>query len=107
VVADQAPPKKLKNTYWANFLNQETAFFPSAQDLPKLTQFPVFFFHMKFIHKGQYELEVRKIADPPYEKGSTAVIDKYIEEAQKLVHEDPAGWLWSHKRWKRKRNQEI
>jgi Kdo2-lipid IVA lauroyltransferase/acyltransferase len=28
------------------------------------------------------------------------VLQNYIYEVEKLIDNDPAGWLWSHNRWK-------
>ena len=102
-VADQSPHRKIKNPYWTNFLSQETAFFPSIDFLPKLTSYPVYYIRSRFVSKGHYEIEWVKLSDPPYEKESTFIIDRYIEEVEKLIREEPSAWLWTHNRWKLKR----
>jgi len=104
-VADQSPHRKIKKPYWTTFLSQETAFFPSTDFLPKLTGYPVYFIKSKFTEKGHYTLEWVKLGNPPYEKDSSLVIDRYIEEVEKLIQEEPEGWLWTHNRWKLKKPQ--
>ena len=53
--------------------------------------------------RGYYEVELIKIAEPPYEKGNFDMIENYIKATEEVIKKDPAGWLWSHKRWKKKR----
>ena len=55
---------------------------------------------MRKIKRGYYEAKIIEISVPPYEKGNTDVIGKYIEEVERVIYNDPAGWLWSHNRWK-------
>ena len=52
------------------------------------------------IKRGYYETRVVPIADPPYEKEKTDIIQPYVDAVEKVIRADPAGWLWSHNRWK-------
>ncbi len=103
IVADQFPGHDNDKRYWTTFLNQDTAFFQGVNQLSYMTQYPVFFAKMTHPKRGYYEAELIKIADPPYQKDNFDMIENYIKATEEVIKNDPAGWLWSHKRWKKKR----
>jgi len=102
MVADQVPAKDAEK-YWINFLNQETPFLMGPQHLPKLIKSPVVFMGMKRVKRGYYQVTLEKVAEPPYEKESYEIMEKFVEKAEKLIHDAPSDWLWSHRRWKYKK----
>ena len=104
IVADQFPNHEKK--HWVPFLNQETAFFLGLGQLTVLTQCPAFFVRSKKIKRGYYEAEIIALTVPPYEKGSQMVVDKYAEVTESFINEQPDNWLWSHARWKHKRESD-
>lgn len=103
IVADQFPGHGHDKRYWTTFLNQDTAFFQGVNQLSILTQYPVFYAKMSRPKRGYYEVELIKIAEPPYEKDSFNMIENYIKATEEVIKSNPAGWLWSHNRWKKKR----
>jgi len=101
---DQTPPGRVKSDiYWAEFLHQDTAFFKGPGILPIKTGMPVLFLKIVSPKRGYYEVTFESLGEPPYPKESNMILDKYITATEKQINEDPAYWLWSHKRWKRKR----
>jgi len=100
IVADQFPGHENDKRYWTKFLNQDTAFFQSINQLATLTQYPAFYAAIKKVKRGYYELELIKIAEPPYDNENFYVIDNYVKATERLVRQYPDGWLWSHNRWK-------
>ena len=48
--------------------------------------------------KGAFILDV--IAEPPYEKFSQDIVERYARELEAMIRAQPSGWLWSHRRWK-------
>lgn len=103
IVADQFPGHDNDKRYWTTFLNQDTAFFQGVNQMSYMTQYPVFFAKMNHPRRGYYEVELVKIAEPPYEKGNFDMIENYIKATEEVIKKNPAGWLWSHNRWKKKR----
>jgi Kdo2-lipid IVA lauroyltransferase/acyltransferase len=102
IVSDQYPGHKNDKRYITRFLNQETAFFQAPDQLASLTQYPVVFGTIRKIRRGYYEATFIPLTEPPYVKDKENVIERYVQEAEKIIHENPAGWLWSHKRWKKR-----
>ncbi len=103
LLADQFPGLGHDKRYWTNFLHQDTAFFQGINQLAIITQYPVIFFVSRKIKRGYYENELIKIAEPPYAKTDLVVVENYIKATEKVIHEQPEGWLWSHDRWNRTR----
>lgn len=100
IVSDQYPGRKKDKRYITRFLNQETAFFQAPNQLASLTQYPIVFSAIRKVRRGFYEATFIPLAEPPYTKDEEKVIDRYIQVAEEIIKEYPAGWLWSHNRWK-------
>lgn len=100
IVSDQYPGRKKDKRYITRFLNQETAFFQAPNQLASLTQYPIVFSAIRKVRRGFYEATFIPLAEPPYAKDEEKVIDRYIQVAEEIIKEYPAGWLWSHNRWK-------
>ena len=103
IVADQFPGLDSDKRYWTHFLHQDTAFFQAINQVALLTQYPAFYAAVKKIKRGFYELELIKIAEPPYDRKTFHVVDNYAKITEEMVARNPENWLWSHKRWKRPR----
>lgn len=93
IVADQYPGHFNHRRYWATFLGQQTAFFYGITQLATLQEAATYFAAIKKRSRGHYEVTLIKLDD-------SRIIDDYITESEKVIHEQPEGWLWSHRRWK-------
>lgn len=102
VMADQFPGHHDNKKYWSQFLNQRTAFYLGLGQLASLTQYPAVFFGVKKIKRGYYEAEGFVVSQPPYGKESQQIVEDYIKATEQTIKQQPAGWLWSHNRWKTK-----
>ncbi|MEQ8926817.1 MAG: lysophospholipid acyltransferase family protein [Fulvivirga sp.] len=105
IMADQSP-KKSDVKYWTKFMNQDTAFFTGPEQIAAALKYPVFFYRMERKKRGHYTVELIKLTEPPYEKDSHEILELYTKHTQKLIEDDPAGYLWSHKRWKLKKESD-
>ncbi len=102
LLADQSPSRN-ERKYWTHFLHQETAFIDGIDSLAWLTGMPVVFANTKRQKRGHYEVTLEVIAEPPYEKYSHVIVERYARELEAMIRTDPSSWLWSHRRWKFKR----
>lgn len=100
IMADQFPGHSHDKKYWTQFMNQRTAFYQGLGQLGYLTQYPTLFFALRKIKRGYYEAEAFLVAQPPYQKDSAAIVEGYIKGVERIIKEQPEGWLWSHNRWK-------
>jgi len=102
MVADQSPVRK-EEKYWTQFLNQDSAFAVGAQKIAQLTKYPVIFVGMKRLSLGHYEVYFEELAQAPYEKEGYDITEKYARATEKMILEAPEDWMWSNRKWKRKR----
>lgn len=99
-VADQYPGYGHDKKFETVFLNQDTVFFYGTNQMAALTQYPAVFYNIKKVRRGYYEARPVIVGTPPYEKNGDTVIENYVREVERAIRDEPAGWLWSHNRWK-------
>lgn len=105
LVSDQVPDVNTQ-TYWRTFLNQDTPVFTGAEKLAKTFDMPVVFLYSRKVKRGYYEMEFVNITETPKQLPSFEITDRYIDIIENIIKKEPEYWIWSHKRWKRKRPQE-
>ncbi|MGF1636244.1 MAG: lysophospholipid acyltransferase family protein [Cyclobacteriaceae bacterium] len=104
ILADQTP-LKVQKAHWTTFLHQETPFFDGPGKAAKMLNIPVFYVSMQKKQRGYYVAEVSNISNDSIidEKSLT---DAYIRKIEETIQLQPECWLWSHRRWKRKRQKD-
>lgn len=102
MVADQSPIRSERG-YWTTFMNQEANFYLGAETIAKMTGFPVLFAQCHRRKPGYYEIEFHEVGQPPYDKASHELTDRYVALTEQAIRAEPATWLWSNRRWKRPR----
>jgi KDO2-lipid IV(A) lauroyltransferase len=105
ILASDQSPSNYKKAYWMNFLNQETACLHGIEKYAKMFNLPVLYIHIYRIKRGYYEIEMKKILEDPSKCHEGEVTKLYMEFLEKIIKENPYQWLWSHKRWKRSREE--
>lgn len=99
MAADQSPSKPTQ-AIWLDFMGQKTAFLHGPEKHARNNNYPVLFADIRRVRKGYYELELSLIADNPQALPPDEITRRYAEKLEKVLHERPADWLWSHRRWK-------
>ena len=105
-LSDQSPTAA-KRVYWTSFLNQDTAIFTGVETISKRHKMPVFFMEVRKVKRGFYEVEFVLLAAHPEQTSRGEIMEKYTRHLEGLIREEPSKWLWTHKRWKRKRNEAV
>jgi KDO2-lipid IV(A) lauroyltransferase len=54
--------------------------------------------------RGYYEISFKKILDNAHEHSRDEIMKLYVSALETQIKQQPEYWLWSHKRWKKKRN---
>jgi KDO2-lipid IV(A) lauroyltransferase len=103
-MADQTPAWRNIH-YWTPFLNQETPVFTGVERIAKQTGFAVVYLDMEKLKRGHYKATVHLISDKPKEDPENYMTETYIRAMEKTILRNPAYWLWTHKRWKRTRDE--
>lgn len=103
MVADQEP-RTSEHMYWTRFLNRDTAFYVGAEEIARVTKFPVFFVAMRRRKRGYYELAVEPLAQGGEALAPGALTERYARRVEEQLRAAPCDWPWSHKRWKLKKS---
>ena len=86
-------------------MNQDSAVFTGVERIAKQTGFAVVYLDMQKESRGHYRGTVRLISDNPAEEPEFRITETYIRAMEKTILRKPAYWLWTHKRWKRSRQE--
>ncbi len=105
LAADQTPPQRAR--FWTTFLNQETPFFSGPEHIAAKTNQPVFLLHTRKIERGKYEANLIELVPEPAKVNPDDILMAYVEKLEQIIREEPEYWLWSHRRWKHKRPEDI
>lgn len=97
----------VNKSYWLTFLNQETPVAFGAEKLAVDFDVPVVFSRIKKIKRGYYEFEYIDVEAEPTKTQLGDITKAHTQVLEDTIKEDPAGWLWSHRRWKRERPEGI
>lgn len=129
MVGDQNPGN-INNVHWKPFLNQETAFLNGPAKIAERFKLPVIYLKSKKTKRHHYTLIPELIVDwntsnidsnknqnqnlnlnqypnqinPEMNWNSDTIMNRIIQCTESEIMEQPEIWLWSHRRWKHKRN---
>lgn len=107
VLGSDQSPQNWKSAYWTRFLNQDSGFFTGTERIARKYDYPVIFSEMRRIKRGYYEVEFTEIARP-YEFDQLLmgeITERFVIILDQSINKHPADYLWSHRRWKHKRNE--
>ena len=103
LIADQNPPRR-PDSRWFRFLTQDTIFFDGGEKLALRCQLPVYFVKMERLRRGRYEMSFELIYDGKEEVAEYEITQRYVRMLEAEIRRRPELWMWSHRRWKHKRN---
>ncbi|MBN1822448.1 MAG: lysophospholipid acyltransferase family protein [Prolixibacteraceae bacterium] len=105
LLSDQSPQPNTKS--WIRFLNQETAFFSGPEKIAFRTKQPIVFEYVKKISRGKYEVYHIPLFENYEQVESKDILIAYARMMEKIIREKPEYYLWSHRRWKHKRPENV
>lgn len=100
---DQSP-SSAAHSYWLKFLNQDTAVSFGAERYAVKYNYPVVFTRLIKIRRGYYRMEFEEITVKPTQEPHGFIMDQSSRLLEQDILRAPAFWLWSHRRWKKRRN---
>ena len=103
-ISDQSPRWESMH-HWTRFLNHDTSFFIGTERIGKKVDAAIFFLEVSRVKRGYYKAVIKSIALNPKEYPDYELTDKYAEMLEADIRRDPAFWLWTHKRWKRTKEE--
>lgn len=103
-IADQVPGYNNIH-YWADFLHHDTPVFTGGERISKIMDTTVYYLDVERPRRGYYVARFIKIADSLNEHPVFFATEQYFRLLEKNIQRAPQYWLWSHKRWKRTREE--
>lgn len=103
-IADQLP--KWENMHhWTTFLNHDTSFFIGAERIAKQVDAALYYVDVERVKRGYYQVRFRLMTLHPKEFPDYELTDQYARLLEESIRRQPAYWLWTHKRWKRTKEE--
>jgi KDO2-lipid IV(A) lauroyltransferase len=103
-VADQTPIRSGK-LYFTSFFGRPTAYALGIARIALKLKCPVYYIDVRRVKRGHYKITWIRVPLEPYlpetPESQYRFTDAHAAILERIVREDPAPWLWSHRRWKR------
>ncbi|MDE7382236.1 MAG: lysophospholipid acyltransferase family protein [Muribaculaceae bacterium] len=101
-IADQAPTMDSIH-HFVEFLNHDTPVLTGGEKIARKLKAAVFYCDLSRPRRGEYRCVMKKIADDASATDEFYITDTYYSLLEQSILHQPAYWLWSHRRWKRTR----
>ena len=101
-INDQSPSDPKKG-HWMKFLNQPTCMLTGAERYAVKYNYPILYGAITRIKRGHYRIEYIPVSDSPASEKSFFITEKCAMINESIIRKDPAYWLWTHRRWKHKK----
>jgi len=101
-MADQTPPKE-EIRFWIDFLNQDTPVYLGAEKIAAKYDMAVVFLNVQKIRRGYYNLTAELLFEHSSGLPEEIITERHVKRLEEIIREKPEFWLWSHRRWKHKR----
>lgn len=102
-ISDQSP-KIYRVPYWGMFFGMEVPVQTGAEMLAKKLDMNVMFVKGKKLKRGYYSAEFIPFEETPKDVPNFEITDRFLRLLEQQITEEPAYYLWTHKRFKHRRN---
>lgn len=100
-VADQSPARKYVR-YWMQWMRHESPVIIGTEVMGRRFDAVYYYMDVYRVRRGYYHTVIRRI-DPKDSTAEYPITEAYMQAVEESILRDPALWLWTHKRWKHKR----
>lgn len=104
-LTDQRPPKS-KGHYWTKFMNQDTVVQTGMERIAKLLGFSIVYLDITKVKRGYYSGKFFVITPDATNEPEFEIMERYMNKLEETIKKEPAYYLWSHNRWKFKKESE-
>ncbi|MVO09423.1 lipid A biosynthesis acyltransferase [Flavobacterium sp. TP390] len=102
--SDQSPKSYIKS-HWYRFMGIETPIHVGAELLAKRLDMNVVFLKTKKVKRGHYEATLEIMTEDARAIPNYEISEAFIRKVEEQIYEAPQYYLWTHNRWKHKKNQ--
>ena len=103
-ISDQAP-KWNSIHHWCDFLHRETPVFIGTERIGKQVDALIYYADVKHTRRGYYLCEFKPLTHRPKEVPDYELTDRFTRLLEVMIKDAPHIWLWTHKRWKRTKEE--
>ncbi len=98
-LTDQSPSNPAK-AYFTEFLGRKTPVLFGAEKYAKTYDCALVYGEMTKQERGRYQLEVKVLSDDVSDLLKGEATQLHVKAIEQSIEQDPAYWLWTHRRWK-------
>lgn len=102
MISDQNPGND-QGIIWSSFFNVDTAFVSGPEMLALKYKLPVVYLNVLADGWNGYRMKMEIISDGKTQMEPGIITSRYAHLLEQNIKNYSSGWLWSHRRWKRKR----
>ena len=103
MLSDQSP-HQLDKAHWVQFLGIETACIHGPESYARRYQLPVIFVDIERRSRGRYIFRPIELCSDPESLESGKITELFMQQLERSILKAPHCWLWSHRRWKHRKN---
>ena len=104
-IADQTPSPKF--AYWTKFLHQDTPVYTGTAKISSKLNYPIIYISVTRPKRGYYHIESELLVEEPSKISEDQISELHTRRLEKDIQARPEIWLWTHRRWKHKRNEGV
>ncbi len=103
-ISDQTP-RKSGIMHWYTFLGVETPIHIGAETLAKQYDMNVVYLKVRKVKRGYYEATLEVLSEDVHSVPDYEISELFIRKVEQQIYEAPEYYLWTHKRWKHKKEE--
>ncbi len=107
IFATDQSPSSSKKAHWTTFLNQDTGVLYGTEKYAIEYNYVVLYGEIKKVKRGYYTVEYFVVCEDPSATSKGEITEKHTRMLEKTIIEAPQYWLWTHRRWKRKKPETL
>lgn len=105
-ISDQAP-KWNSIHHWCDFFHRETPVFIGTEKIGKQVDALIYYADVTRPKRGYYHCAFHPMTHEAKEAPDYELTDKFTHLLEEMITREPHIWLWTHKRWKRTKEEWI
>jgi KDO2-lipid IV(A) lauroyltransferase len=102
-LADQTPAKN-EIRYWTTFLNQDTPVYLGAAKIASKFNMALIFLNIQKVKRGYYRTKMELLFENAGGLSENYITETHVKRLDELIRQRPEFWIWSHRRWKYKKD---
>ena len=99
-------PSKYQDEYWTTFLHQDTLVQTGMERIARMIGCSVVYLDIVKVKRGYYRGTFSVITPDAKKESEFFVLEQYMRKLEETILKEPAYYLWSHNRWKLKKQEE-